>query len=153
MVPLPDKLKAQTIAAAATVEAQAGKAVSGDKPNMQLTEAAAAAGGAGGSVDGGSGGSIGEIGAGVGTGNSATVQRGATGPVAGSAAAAGAPNGATQPVGTTRRTPSLPAPAVGALLVAILVVGGLAATSSPVMQLFSGGLRRGLRKGVTPNER
>ncbi|MGH3672120.1 MAG: hypothetical protein ACRDSH_16050, partial [Pseudonocardiaceae bacterium] len=83
---------------------------------------------------------------------------GGTGPAAGSAPAAGGPAGkapsvATQPAGATRRTPSLRAPAVGALLVAILIVGGLAATSSPVMQLLSSRLRRGLRKEVTPTER
>jgi hypothetical protein len=57
-----------------------------------------------------------------------------------------------------RRTPALAAPAVGALLVALLITGALAATSSPVLsspalrQLSSSLLRR-LRKGVRPTGR
>ncbi|MGH3671719.1 MAG: hypothetical protein ACRDSH_13960, partial [Pseudonocardiaceae bacterium] len=58
MAPLPEGLKAQTITAAATVEAQAGKAVSGAAPAPQPTSAAAAAVGADGSADRGSAGSV-----------------------------------------------------------------------------------------------
>jgi hypothetical protein len=38
------------------------------------------------------------------------------------------------------------------LLLVILIAGALAATSAPVTRLLGGGLRRRLRKEVTPTE-
>jgi hypothetical protein len=69
-----------------------------------------------------------------------------------------------QPVARVHRTPALPGPAwLSAVLVIILIGSASAAmsppvlylvrTSPPIMYLLNGGVRRGLRKGVTPTER
>jgi hypothetical protein len=56
-----------------------------------------------------------------------------------------------------RRTPALSAPAVGALLLTILISGALAAASSPVLlspvvHRLLAALPGRLRRGVTPTE-
>ncbi|HEX8935413.1 MAG TPA: hypothetical protein VF788_14720, partial [Pseudonocardiaceae bacterium] len=66
------------------------------------------------------------------------------------------PNLVQQPV-AVRRTPPLPAPAVGALLLTILISGALAAASSPVLQSpvvlrLGAVMRRLLRKEATPTD-
>jgi hypothetical protein len=143
MVPLPDTLKAQTIAAAAALEAQTSQTptspptsssntVPTTTPPMQdLT---------GGSPPG------------TVAGQPAPTAPGATLPRVATPATT-PPAVAQRPVAGTPRTPSVPAPAVGALLLVILIAGALAATSSPVVQSFGGKLRRRWRKGVTPPER
>lgn len=143
MVPLPDQLKAQTIAAATTIEAQAGKTTAGPATSAGgAASGARAAGGAG--VAATSSGTTGtRTSGGANAPQGITTQR-ASGP---------APNVAQQPVARVGRTPSLPAPAVGALILVILIGGALAATSAPVMHLVSTGLRRRPRKEVTPAER
>jgi hypothetical protein len=144
MVPLPETLKAQTMAAAAIIEAQAGRITAGP-----TSSAGASAGGAGARA---------AVGAGVaGTTSGATGTRatgGASTPqgVATPRASGPAPNVAQKPVARVGRTPSLPAPAVGALILVILIGGALAATSAPVMHLVSTGLRRRPRKEVMPAE-
>ena len=59
-----------------------------------------------------------------------------------------------QPVAGVWRTLAFPVPAVGALLLAILICGVAAAVTSPVLQSSViyrlGVVRRRLRKGVTP---
>ncbi|MGB8962171.1 MAG: hypothetical protein WCC38_09485, partial [Pseudonocardiaceae bacterium] len=66
--------------------------------------------------------------------------------------AAPAPIVAQQPVAGVRRTPALSAPAVGALLLVILICGALAATSSPVVRFLGTAVRRRAGKGVMPTE-
>ncbi|MGH3777784.1 MAG: hypothetical protein ACRDRR_18980 [Pseudonocardiaceae bacterium] len=155
MAPLPDELKAQTIAAAATIEAQAGKSAPG-APAPQPASPGAIPGAAAGGAAGTTGSPSGTAGA----GGTATSAGGATAvPPAGVAAqAAGgpavkAPGVAQQPAAAVRRTPSLPASAVGGLLMAILICGALAATSSPVMRPLAAAVQRRARKGVTPTDR
>ncbi|MGH3872603.1 MAG: hypothetical protein ACRDSR_14030 [Pseudonocardiaceae bacterium] len=148
MAPLPDTLKAQTTAAAATIEAQAGKTAGGTPtptPAPKPTSSGAPPGGSKRTSD--AGGTT--TGARTGT---PTPTPGASGQGAGGSAAK-SPSVTPQPVAALRRTPSLPAPAVGGLLVAILICGALAATSSPVMHLVGAAVRRRARKGVTPTER
>lgn len=160
MAPLPDKLKAQTMAAAATIEAQAGKPPPGS-PVQQQTRAAT-----------GNGTTSGGLNSGSNTGSNATAGTAGAGTTAGSGSAAsgtpavaGTANGssktssvAQQVAGLLRRTPALPAPVwVGGLLLALLICGGLAATSSPVLQSpaihwLRAVVRRRLRKEVTPTE-
>jgi hypothetical protein len=150
MVPLPASLKAQTIAAAAAIEAQTAQTAPGPPapaptingtntvPNQNLTgdpnpnpadTSSAATNSAG--------------------DRPAATAPGVTAPGAGPPV--NVPSEAQKPV-AVRRTPSLPAPAVGALLLVILISGALAATSAPVTKLLGGGLGRRLRKGVTPTE-
>ncbi|PZS18184.1 MAG: hypothetical protein DLM60_12160 [Pseudonocardiales bacterium] len=153
MVPLPDALKAQTIAVAATIEAQAGKPVPG--PPGQLPASA-------GGVAHGSASSPDSVAAGAGaTATSPAGGPGASSPVALAPGAgvpgASVPNVVQKPVAGVRRTPALPAPAVGALLLTILICGALAATSSPVLQSpvihrLGAAVRRVLRRGVTPTD-
>jgi hypothetical protein len=131
MVPLPDALKAQAIAVAATIEAQAGK-TPGGPPAPQLILP--------GDVPGGAIGAPGAV----------------VPPPSPNSAASTAPNLVQQPV-AVRRTPALPAPAVGALLLTILISGALAATSSPVLQSpvihrLGAVVRRVLRRGVRPTD-
>ncbi|MGH3698331.1 MAG: hypothetical protein ACRDQY_02440 [Pseudonocardiaceae bacterium] len=149
MVPLPDALKAQTVAAAATIEAQAGKALPSSPPPQPAGSGLVPQASAG-NTAGLTGGSS------AATGSTAT----ATTPAASvsSGPAAKASNGVQQPVAGVRRTPALSVPAVGALLLAILICGVLAATSSPVLhspalRQFGATVLRRLRRGVTPTER
>jgi len=140
MVPLPGSLKAQTIAAATTIEAQttpSPRPTTGTPQNVTGGLHAAARAGGDATNSGGS----------RSTGMPAAVAAPSGGPPA------TAPSVAQSPVARARRTPSLPATAVGALLVAILIVGAVATTSAPVTQWLSGGLRRRRRRGVTPTER
>jgi hypothetical protein len=146
MVALPDPLKAQTIAAAAALEAQTSQAVPGppapaptttvptQNPTGGITPAATSTT------------TTSPVG-----GLPAATLPGVTAP--GGGPPVKVPSVAQQPAARVRQTPSLPAPAVGALLLVILIASALAAASSPVMQLLSGGLRRRLRKEVTPAER
>ena len=148
MAPLPAALKAQTIAAAATIEAQAGKAA-GEPAGPKPASTGGAIGGA--ASTGGSNGSTGTNG--TTTGRFGTPSPGAVAQVpGGSGGSVAAPNVAQQPVAGVRRTPVLPAPAVGALLLVILISGALAASSSPVMYVLGGVGRRLLRRGVGPVE-
>lgn len=65
-----------------------------------------------------------------------------------------APGVVQQPVAERRHTPLLPAPWwIGVAIVGTLIVGGLAATSSPAIQLYGARLVRRLRKGVTRSGR
>jgi hypothetical protein len=146
-VPLPESLRKQTLAAAGTIEAQAGVPVDTSAPPENP---------ASGPVDGPASGP-----AGAATPNSAT-----TVPSQGlgtSPPAAGAPTGsvpvatpatptpvsgrAAQPVTAVRRTPALPAPAVGALIVALLVCGGAAAALAPVTRFYGGTRQTGTGEG------
>ncbi|MBW0010587.1 MAG: hypothetical protein JO063_10800, partial [Pseudonocardiales bacterium] len=135
MAPLPDALKAQTIAAAATIEAQAGKALGGP-PAPQPLSAGGVPGGSTGST-GSSGGPSATAGIGGGTtspGGGSGVPSPAAVPQGGSGPAAKVPSVAQQPVAGVLHTPALSAPAVGALLLTTLISGALAATSSPILQ-------------------
>lgn len=149
MAPLPNVLKAQTIAAAATIEAQAGKG-----PGSPAAPPPTSAGGAAGPPAGltsGADGAASTGGTATGSGISGTPPPGVVAQVPGGSTA-GLPNVVQQPVGGVRRTPPLTTPAVGALLLVILISGGLAAGSSPVMHLLSGAGRLRLRKEVMPPE-
>jgi hypothetical protein len=173
MVPLPDKLKAQTIAAAATIEAQAGKTTPNLPPPPRTTTPTAPAAAAGSpsspraAVDPSAGKPTSSTSAQLPAAN--PPPRLAAGPARGSAAPASGdpgvkpPSPAQQPVARVRRTPPLPGPAwLGAVIVIILIGSASAAisppvlhllkTSPPVMHLLNGGIRRRLRKGVTPTE-
>jgi hypothetical protein len=142
MVPLPDQLKAQTIAAATAIEAQAGKTTVGPATSAATAGGARAAGGAG--VVATTSGATGTRGTGGASAPQGITTQRASGP---------APNVVQEPVARVGRTPSLPAPAVGALILVILIGGALAATSAPVMHLVSTGLRRRPGKEVMPAER
>ncbi|MGH3846168.1 MAG: hypothetical protein ACRDS0_32830, partial [Pseudonocardiaceae bacterium] len=159
MVPLPDTLKAQTLAAALTVETEAGQ-VPGGPPVPQATPAVVAGAGSGATEDLTGGSSTA-----AGPGGTATKGGGGSGPVAPtttqnpSGPDAKSPNTALQPAGVRGRTPPLPAPIwVGGVLLATLICGGLAAMSSPVLQspvidrLRAAVLRR-VRKEVMPGKR
>jgi hypothetical protein len=154
MVPLPDSLKAQTIAAATTIETAAGTA-----PTSPPTPASAPTStpiiGSTGTAQNPTSSSSNIAGDTSGTatnspGRVAPTPAGVTFPGGGQPAKS--PSVAPQPVAGVRRTPSLTAPAVGALLLVILIATALAAASSPVMQRLSGGLRRRRRKEVVPTE-
>jgi hypothetical protein len=149
MAPLPAELAAQTRAAAATIQAQAGTTRS--PPSAPPATASTSTGAGPGSLP---------------TSTTAAANPGPT-PASTAAASTAAASTAARPTTPTlpqrisevlRRTPALAAPAVGALLVALLITGALAATSSPVLsspalrQLSSSLLRR-LRKGVGPTGR
>lgn len=148
MVPLPDKLKAQTIAAAATIEAQAGKTATGTATQQQT-------GSAGGAI-GGQSGAAGTGGGKTAAGTPAKQLPGAA-PAGTAVRAAGGsvtkvPSVAQQPVAGVRRTPSLPTPVVGVVIGIVLICGAVAATSSPVMHWLSTRVRRWARKKA-PTER
>ncbi len=71
--------------------------------------------------------------------------------------AVASPSPAQQSPARIRRTPALPAPAVGALLLTILIIGALAATSSPILQSpvilrLGAAVRRLLRREATPTD-
>ena len=150
MVPLPDPLKAQTIAAAAAIEAQTAQTLSGppppapttngttDAPTQNLTGRSQHRSGHQRHRD--------ELGRRPPCRDAPGCHR------------SGAPvrrrtcRAWIRSRSPRRRTPSLPAPAVGALLLVVLIAGALAATSAPVTTLLGGGLRRRLRKEVTPTE-
>jgi hypothetical protein len=149
MAPLPDVLKAQAIAAAATIETQAGK-VPGSPAALQPTSAGGAAGPPAGLASGANE-AASTGGTATSSGSSGTPPPGAVAQVPGGLGGK-APSVAEQPVAGVRRTPSLPVPAVGALLLVILISGGLAVTSSPVLHLLSGGGLRRWRKEVVPPE-
>lgn len=156
MAPLPDALKAQTTTAATTIEQQAGK-VPSPPPTQQSTDLSANAGaGTAGSATG-SGTSSGSAQVGSNSGSGPTTSGGPAG-TPGTAGPSTASNVAQQAAGVLRRTPALPAPAwVGGLLIATLISGGLAATSSPVLQSpaayrIGTAVRRRVRKGVRPTE-
>ncbi|MGH3820547.1 MAG: hypothetical protein ACRDRE_22910, partial [Pseudonocardiaceae bacterium] len=152
MVPLPDALTAQTIAAAATIEAQAGKATR-VPPEPQPTSARPGPAGSPG------GPSTPPSPTAAATGPSTTAPGASTSPVAPTA-----PSAAQQPVAEVRRTPSLPGPAwLSTMLVIILIGCALAVmsppvryllrTSPPVRYLVGAVAHRCMRKGVTPTER
>jgi len=129
-VPLPESLRAQAQAAATTIEQKAGIPVSGNSPSGTTTRT---------------------------TTNPGTIMPGATNPSvttpgtttpgptlvpAGTDVTPSTPASrpqtplATAPVAAARPTPAFPAPAVGALLVALIVCGGAAATLAPVTHFF-----------------
>jgi hypothetical protein len=149
MVPLPDTLKAQTIAAAVAVEAQAGKTAAGP-PKQQPTTAGAAGNGVSASGLPSATASTGTTG--KNSSSRATSPEAQGAPQSADLPATKPPRAVQQPVAGVRLTPPLSAPAVGASLLGILVVGALAAMSSQVMQPLGRRLRRRLRKGVTPTE-
>ncbi|MDT4951798.1 MAG: hypothetical protein QOJ37_4393, partial [Pseudonocardiales bacterium] len=167
MVPLPDALKAQTTAAAATVEAQAGKTAP-PGPAQQPTSTAIVPGGAAGNPARSTSGSN-NLAAGTGATTTNPGARAnpppagvATQPARGSVTKT--PSVAQKPVARALRTPSLPGPPwLGALLLIVLIGGALAAasppamhllrTSSPVIYLLGAAARRRARREVTPTER
>jgi hypothetical protein len=159
MAPLPDTLKAQTAAAAATIEAQT-RNTPGAAPEPQQpppgTDPGAAPGGDTTAPTGDSSAPSTDGTATPGGGVGAPVPPAATPNSSGSITKP--PTAALQPVGVRGRTPSLPAPAwVGGLLLATLICGALAATSSPalrsqVIDRIRAVLRRA-RKGVMPRAR
>lgn len=146
MVPLPDSLKAQTIAAASAIETQIRDNPSGLAAPLRAAATTRA-------------GPRGVPGAAAGHG-SAIISAPAPPPSAVAAAPAGSgvpaakvPSEAQQPVAGVRRTPSLSAPAVGAFLAFLFVLGVVAAGLSPIPSLLNRGLARRSRKGVSPPER
>jgi hypothetical protein len=154
MVPLPDPLKAQALAVAATIEAQAGK-TPGGPPAPQSNLPGDVPGGAIGSTDG-PGSAPGSDTTTTNSGSGQPSAPGAVVPSPGPNSPATGPNLVQQPV-AVRRTPPLPAPAVGALLLTILISGALAAASSPVLQSpvvlrLGAVMRRLLRKEATPTD-
>jgi hypothetical protein len=153
MAPLPDALRAQTITAAATIEAQAGKLPDGPGPPISAAvvpgSASESSASPGAPVNPGQ--TTTALSGGSGVPGQATVPPGASGPTI------KAPGVIQQSVAGVRRTPALPAPAVGALLLTILISGALAATFSPILQSpvihrLSAAVRRLLRREVTPTK-
>ncbi|MDQ2790434.1 MAG: hypothetical protein M3Y73_12240 [Actinomycetota bacterium] len=151
-VPLPDRLRQQALATATIIATQAGKSTRAPAPPFAASNP------------------------GVTTPNLSgpaapnTSPSGGTSPNLAPASASGSPGAASSPtsvsgttpgpttVATTRRTPALPAPAVGALILTILICGALAATSAPVLQSpvihrLTAAVRRHARGGVRPTER
>ncbi|MGH3769047.1 MAG: hypothetical protein ACRDTX_28510 [Pseudonocardiaceae bacterium] len=153
LVPLPDALKAQAVAAAAIIEKGATKPPDPkpESPNSTVV------------VPGSTPGSNGNPRVPVGPRESTTSPSGGSGtptpvgaPPGANNPGANVPSVVQQPV-AVRRTPPLPAPAVGALLLTILICGALAATSSPVLQSpvihrLRAVVRRLTRREVTPPE-
>ncbi|MGH3781911.1 MAG: hypothetical protein ACRDRO_15140 [Pseudonocardiaceae bacterium] len=151
MAPLPAPLRAQAIAVAAIIEAL-GKTPAGPLASQPTLP---------GNVPGGAIGSTGGLNSAPGSAATTTNPGGGpSAPGAGvappgpSSPAPTAPNLVQQPV-AVRRTPALPAPAVGALLLTILISGALAATSSPILQSpvmlrLGAAVRRLLRREATP---
>jgi hypothetical protein len=151
MAPLPDKLKIQTVAAAATIEAQAAKTAGLAAPRLSTSPGIVPGftnPDAPGSTGAGAGGAATNSGGGA---NAQTTGAAAPGD------AAKVPTVAQQPVAGARRTPALTAPAVGALLLTILICGALAAAFSPILQSpvihrLGTAIRRLGRREVTPTE-
>jgi hypothetical protein len=152
-VPLPDPLRQQALAAATIIETQAGKSLQPPAPPAAAN-----------------GGTTPNLG---GPAAPNTSQPGGTSPNTAPVRAPGTPGvsqqGAAPSPGATsrtapgpatvvaRRTPALSAPAVGALLLTILISGALAAASSPVLlspvvHRLLAALPGRLRRGVTPTE-
>ncbi|MBV8995073.1 MAG: hypothetical protein JO287_15570 [Pseudonocardiales bacterium] len=143
LVPLPEALKAQTAAAAATVEAQAGQTPPAPAAQPTGVKPASPAGGPPGSTSGPSvatrtapnvratGTTATRAGAGV---SAAPAKVPATRP---GGSVPKAPSQAPQPVAGVRRTPALPGPAwLGVTLLIILIGAALAGTSPPAMHLL-----------------
>ncbi len=128
-VPLPEPVRAQTLTAAATIEAQAGLVGEGVP-----TATEGGPDGAGGGVPVVPAAPAGTLSPAAATALSAVPVLGA---VAAAATAQPLPGVTATPVADVRRTPALPAPAVGALLVALLVCGALAAALAPITQRFA----------------
>lgn len=152
MAPLPEALRAQARAAAATIEAQAGKAAAG-----QPGSAAGAGGATGGGAGATAGGSADLIGGAAEAANGTPTDAGAAalpqpGDVQAAGAAADSGGGLGRPVAKSGRTPSLLVPAVGTLLLLILIGGAVAATSSPLMFGLSRWAHRRHREEVIPTE-
>jgi hypothetical protein len=156
MVPLPADLKTRTAAAAAAVEAQAGKNAGPQQPSSDAATVGRPAGSTGGPSAAGNSGAPSGTTAAPAAGTPArqpinVVPGGTAGHAAGGSTTT-MPDVAQQPVAGVRHTPSLPAPAVGALLLVVLISGALAATSAPVMHFLGTAVRRRAVKGVTPTE-
>lgn len=125
--PLPNALRTQALNAATTIETQAGRQPNPDAPQP-----------------GGGGGDL-PPGGGLAPGDSGPVGPGAA-PLPGATPPDGAPEenppGDGQvPVAQTQRTPATPLGAIRYVLAVILVGGGLAAASAPVLARFSSGKR------------
>lgn len=132
-LPLSEPLRQQALAAAAIIETQAGQSPGGD-PSPAVPSGVLPPGtgvgpsGSGAATSGGSG-----------TGSASTSGTGQGGVTAPGPTPVGAPAGGPRgaaPAGAVQRTPALPGSAVGALLVALLVGGGLAAVFAPVARLL-----------------
>jgi hypothetical protein len=149
MVPLPDPLKAQTIAAATTLEKAASTALP-SPPQPAVTGTATGADGhpTGSSTTTTTPGTQtpGTNGGGQTAGTPPDVTGSRNRPPATQ------PRAAQQPL-ARGRTPSLPTPVVGAVLGAILAGGLALAISSPAVRLLGVARQRRQRKGVTPTER
>ncbi|MGH3784231.1 MAG: hypothetical protein ACRDRO_27330 [Pseudonocardiaceae bacterium] len=150
MATLPDSLRAQTIAAATAIETQTSK-TSTSSPAPAPTTAGTAAPAQ--NLTGGPNTPAETNGTATNSGGGQPAATPRSTNAQGGSPPAEVPNVTQQPVARVRRTPSLPVPAVGALLLVILIAGALAATSSPVVQMLGGGLPRRPRKEVTPTER
>jgi hypothetical protein len=154
MAPLPEALKTQARQAAATIEAQAGKTANARANPSAQPPASIDALGIQNRTTGSTSGSSAPAGT-VETGPSAG---GSPAPVVGVTKPSQSPSIVNQVAGLLRRTPTLPAPVrVGALLLAILICGGCAATSAPVLQSsaahrLGAAVRSRLRKEVGPKE-
>ena len=150
-LPLPEPMRQQALAAATTIETQAGQSAGpvgsppappgAKSPGVPASDLSGSVG-PNTTLPGGT------------SSNAAPIpaRSGVTSP-----GAAPTPAPAQNPVTRVLRTPSLAAPAVSALLLTILICGALAATSSPVLQSpvihrLSAAIRRLLRKGVGPTE-
>jgi hypothetical protein len=157
MVPLPDALKAQTLAAASTIEKQTSSTPIGSStsPTTGGTTAVPTQNSTGRSDAANTSSTATNSSGEVATNPAGAIPHGADLP-------AKTPNPAQQ-VASARRTPSLVAPAVGALFVAILICAVLAGVSPPVMNLvrtsaparylLSAAARRRARKEVTQTQR
>jgi hypothetical protein len=153
MAPLPTALRAQATAVAAIIEALGKTSDAPPPPTLP------------GDVPGGAIGST--AGTNSAPGSAATTPNSSGGPSApgpsvpppgpGSPVPVPTAPNLTQSVAKARRTPALPAPAVGALLLTILISGALAATSSPILQSpvilrLGATVRRLLRKEAAPTD-
>ncbi|MGH3786631.1 MAG: hypothetical protein ACRDRG_08780 [Pseudonocardiaceae bacterium] len=156
MAPLPDALRAQAAAAAATIEAQAGTTSPGAPaqrpasagPSLR-TGSGGAAGSPGGPSTAATGGSGTTSGGGVGAppaGGSSVAPRGAGG------GAAETPSASQQPVASLRRTPATAIAAMGGLLLALLISGVLAAGLAPLAHQLGAPKRATRKKEVVPTE-
>jgi hypothetical protein len=156
MVPLPDSLKKQTIAAAAAIEAQISQTATSETPTSQtptsstptspsapppITTAPTQ------NLTGGT-----HPPAGI---NSTAPSSAPARPLpthAPSDDSATPPVVAQQPIAKRGKTPWPSMPAVGSLFLVILIGGTTAAMSSPALQRLGGGLRRRWREEVTPTD-
>jgi len=147
MVPLPDPLKAQTIAAAAAIEAQNRDAATRSpipsptttSPGKDLTNRSDTAAGTSGAAANSGGGQL------------ATTPINPTVPSGGTPGTV--PSVAQQPAAGMSRTPEVLVPRVGAYLIGVLILGLAAVAYLPVTRYLVRGLWLRWREGVPSTER